>query len=123
MPRQNDVMGSGIPGMAAQAICGTYGNVTATGSNSQANGALAGYAINNVTTAGGADSIVLPTTAQGSDLGDSMVVYTASSTSIKIFPGGLETVNGSTSAITAAQAKMAIFFRTSATNWGHIITA
>ena len=116
------LMGSGFSGGQALAL-NQRGAVTASGSNSQANGALLSYGVNDVTTGASADSVVLPTSAQGSQPGDEMYVYVGSSTSGKLFPGGSETINGSTSAVTVAQGKMALCVRTSSTNWGHIITA
>ena len=123
MARIRDLMGTGHSGAAAKAIAGTRGAVTAAGSSSQANGTLLSYETNFVTTAGGADSVVLPTSAQGSQPGDEVVVFNNTSTSCNCYPGGSETANGSTSAISVAQNKLLRCKRVSATGWGYIITA
>lgn len=122
MARMKDVMGTGNSGPAARAIVGTFGTIVGTGT-SQATATALPYALNTITTASSQEGGLLPTTAQGSEIGDSITVYVSASTTGKVYPGGTETINGSTSAISVAQAKMAIFTRTSATNWGNIITA
>lgn len=122
MARVRDCMGSGASSELAKSIAGRRGAVTAAGSSSQANAALLGFETNYVTTAGGADSVVLPTGAQGSQPGDSCYVFNLSSTSLNCYPGGSDTANGSTSAIAVAQNKMLILKRFSNTAWGYIVT-
>lgn len=123
MPRKLNLMGLGTQGQLASAICGGVGSITAAGSASQANATLLGHETNAVTTAGGADSVVMPTTAQRSEIGDSCLVYNLSSTSLNIYPGGSETANGSTSAVALAQNKGFWAKRISSTNWMYVVTA
>lgn len=122
MPRTNALMGSGFSPGQAKGIC-ERGAVTAAGSASQANGTKLSYAVNDVTTAGSADSVVLPTSAQGSQPGDMVTVTVETSTTGKLYPGGAETINGSASAVDVAQHKTAFLVRNSSTNWGLVITA
>jgi hypothetical protein len=72
---------------------------------------------------GSANSVVLPTSAQGSGLGETRYVFTSSSTSAIVYPGGSETANGSTSGITVAQNKLLVLKRVSSTAWAYVITA
>ena len=123
MARIRDLMGTGNAALAARAIAGTQGAITAAGSSSQANATLLSYETNFVTTASGADSVKLPTAAQGSQPGDMCFVFNNTSTSCNCYPGGSESANGSTSAISIAQNKMLIAKRVNATNWGYTITA
>lgn len=122
MARVRDCMGTGSSATNAQAIAGTAGAITAAGTT-QAAATLLSYETNAVTSAGSADAVVLPTGAQGSNPGDSAYVLALSSTTVQVFPGGSDTINGSTSAVNVAQNKMAIIKRYSATAWGLIVTA
>lgn len=122
MARKLALMGSGFSAGQANGI-NERGAVTAAGSSSQANGTKLSYAVNDITTASGADSVVLPTSAQGSQPGDFVTVTVTTATSGMLYPGGSETVNGSTSAVTIAQNKTAFLVRASSTNWGLVITA
>lgn len=123
MARIRDCVGTGSSPANAQAIAGTVGAITAAGSSSQANATLLSYETNFVTTASGADSVVLPTGAQGSLPGDKCYVFNNTSTSCNCYPGGSDTANGSTSAISVAQNKMLTCKRLTATQWGYSITA
>ncbi len=123
MARVRDMMGTGTPAGAAQAIAGTSGQVTGTGTGSQANGIILSYANNDCVTASVLDTFKLPTMTQGSVVGDVVYVTVETSTSGVVYPGGSDTCNGSASAVTVAQHKTAMFVRSSATNWGYIITA
>ena len=123
MPRIRDVMGAGNSSGSSQAIVNTSGQVTGTGTGSQAAGVLLSYANNDCVTASSLDTFVLPTTAQGSAVGDVIYVTVETSTSGVVYPGGSETIVGSTSAKTVAQHKTAIFVRSSSTNWGYFVTA
>lgn len=123
MPRVRDCMGAGMAPLAAQASCNTSGQVTGTGTGSQGAGVLLSYANNDCVTASSLDTFVLPTMAQGSALGDVVYVTVETSTSGTLYPGGSDTIVGSSSAKTVAQHKTAMCVRTSATNWGFIITA
>ena len=123
MARIRDLMGTGNSAEAAKAIAGTRGAITAAGSNSQANGTLLSFETNFVTTGAGADSVVLPSGAQGAQPGDTVYVFNNTSTSCNCFPGSTDTANGSTSAVSIAQNKMACFKRVSSSGWGYFITA
>lgn len=123
MARIRDLMGTGNSAIAAQAIAGTRGAITAAGSGSQANGTLLSYETNFVTTGAGADSVVLPSGSQGAQPGDTVYVFNNTSTDCKCYPGSTDSANGSTSAVTIAQNKMAIFKRISSSAWGYVITA
>lgn len=123
MPTTRDLMGSGQAPFAAQAIVGTTAALTATGSSSQTTAALMTAETNIVTSASSLNSVVLPTSAQGSGLGETRYVFTSSSTSTIVYPGGSETANGSTSGITVAQNKLLILKRISSIAWGYVITA
>lgn len=123
MARVRDLMGTGQAALAAQAIAGTSGQVTGTGTGSQAAGVILSYANNDLITAASLDTFVLPTVAQGSVVGDVVYATVETATSGVIYPGGTETIVGSTSAKTVAQHKTALFVRSSATNWGYLVTA
>ncbi len=123
MARVRDAMGTGTPALQAQALVNTSGQVTATGTGSQGAGVILSYANNDCVTASSLDTFVLPTMAQGSALGDVIYVTVETSTSGVVYPGGSDTIVGSSSAKTVAQHKTAIFNRSSATNWGYQVTA
>ena len=122
MARIRDLMGSGVPAMQATMTVGGTGTIAGVGT-SQATGVLVSYANNILTTAGGATAAVLPTNAQGSNIGDEHFIFTSSSTTGIVYPGGSDTANGSTGGINVAQSKMLHIKRLSATAWGYIITA
>lgn len=123
MARVRDAMGNGMSSGAAQAVVNSSGQVTATGTGSQASGVLLSYANNDLVTGSSLTAFVLPTAAQGATVGDVVYCTVETSTSATVYPGGSDTANGSTSAITVAQHKTVIAVRSSATNWGYIITA
>lgn len=123
MARVRDAMGSGTPAGQAQALINTSGTVTGTGTGSQGAGVILSYANNDLVTASSLDTFVLPTAALGAAKGDVVFATVETATSGVVYPGGSETCNGSTSAVTVAQHKTVMFVRSSATNWGYIITA
>lgn len=124
MSRIRDLMGTGNSAGSAKAIAGTHGTLAAAGTSSQANSTMASYETNYVTVGGAtANGVVLPTSAQGSQPGDSCTIFNLSSTACLVYPGGSETANGSTSAISVAQNKMLILKRVVSTGWGYIVTA
>lgn len=123
MARVRDAMGTGTAALAAQALVNTSGQVTGTGTGSQAAGVILSYANNDCVTASSLDTFVLPTAAQGANVGDVVYVTVETSTSGVVYPGGTDTIVGSTSAKTVAQHKTAMFIRSSATNWGYLVTA
>lgn len=122
MPRIRDLMGTGNSANSARAIAGTFANVTATGTT-QGAAALLSAETNYVTTAGGAVAVVLPTADQGSQPGDMSYVFCSTATTCTVFPGGSETINGSTSAVNVAQNKMAVLKKFTNTAWGLMVTA
>lgn len=122
MARVKDLMGTGNSAGAAKAIAGTSGSITAAGTT-QGAATLLSFETNTLTTAGSADAVVLPTGAQGSNPGDTCYIINPSSTAAQVFPGGSDTINGSTSAINVAQNKILICKRFGATTWGAIVTA
>lgn len=122
MARIRDLMGTGNSAGSAKAIAGTAGDITAAGTT-QGAATLLSYETNFVTTGAGADSVVLPTGAQGSQAGDSCYVFNNTSTTCQVFPGGSDVANNSTSAISLAQSKMLICKRFNNTEWGYIVTA
>lgn len=122
MARVRDVMGTGASATHAQAIAGTTGSVTAAGTT-QGAATLLSFETNVVTSAGSADSVVLPTGAQGSNPGDLAYVQAISATTVQVFPGGADTINGSTSAVNVAQNKMGVFKRLTNSTWGAFVTA
>lgn len=123
MPRVLDVQRAGTPGLTAQNIVNSSGTVTGTGTGSQGAGVLLSYANNDLVTASSLDTFVLPTGAQGSMVGDVVYATVETSTSGVVYPGGSDTIVGSSSAKTVAQHKTAIFVRSSSTNWGYFVTA
>lgn len=123
MARVRDVMGTGIGALQAQNAVNSSGTVTGTGTGSQAAGVILSYANNDLVTASSLDTFVLPTAALGAVVGDVVYATTRSATSAVVYPGGTETIVDSTSAKTVAQSKTAIFVRTTATNWGYLVTA
>lgn len=123
MARIRDAIGTGSAPQNAVATINTSGQVTGTGTGSQANGVLLSYANNDCVTAASLDTFVLPTAAQGASIGDVVYATVSTSTSGVVYPGGSETIVGVTSAKTVAQHKTACFVRSSATNWGYLVTA
>ncbi len=123
MARIRDAMGAGTPGLQAQALVNTSGQVTATGTGSQGAGVILSFANNDCVTASSLDTFVLPTAAQGAQVGDVVWATVETSTSGVVYPGGSDTIVGSSSAKTVAQHKTAAFIRSSTTNWGYLVTA
>lgn len=122
MSRVRDVMGLGTSAETAKAVAGTAGAVTAAGTT-QGAATLLAYETNSVTSAGGADAVVLPTGVQGSNPGDLAYVQAISATTVQVFPGGSDTINGSASALNVAQNKMGVFKRLTNSTWGAFVTA
>lgn len=123
MARVRDAMGTGSQAGNAQALVNSSGQVTGTGTGSQGAGVILSFGNNDCVTASSLDTFVLPTAAQGATVGDVVYVTVETSTSGVVYPGGSDTIVGSTSAKTVAQHKTAIFVRSSATNWGYLVTA
>jgi hypothetical protein len=121
MSRQRDLMGSGFSAGQANAVASGGAAVTSAGTGSIANATLLPNETNNLSAAASLNAFLLPSTAQGSAIGDEIKVWTSSSTSAVVYAGTGETINNAASA-TVAQYKMAIFKRFSATQWGMIIT-
>ncbi len=119
--RSRNLMGAGVPAGAVREFCGGGAAVVATGTGSIAVATLLPYESNNLSAASSLDAYLLPSTAQGSQIGDEIKVWASSSTSAVVYAGTGETSNNSAS-VTVAQYKMCIFKRFSATQWGHIIT-
>lgn len=122
MARIRDLMGTGNSAESAKAIAGKAGTVAAAGTTVGA-ATLLSYETNLVTTAGGADAVVLPTAAQGSQPGDTCYVLNLSATTAQVFCATTETLNGATSAVNVAQNKMAILKKFSNSAWGMLFTA
>lgn len=123
MARIRDMLGTGTPPGQAQAIAGTSGQVTGTGTGSQGAGVILSFGNNDLVTAASLDTFVLPTAAQGAMVGDVIYATTETATSAVVYPGGTNTCNGSASAVTVAVHKTVMFVRSSATNWGYFVTA
>jgi hypothetical protein len=123
MARVRDAIGMGTAPQAAQALVNSQGSVTGTGTGSQANGVLLSFACNNLITASSLDTFVLPTSAQGSMVGDVIYATTDTATTGVVYPGGAETIVNSASAKSIAQSKTGVFIRNSSTNWGFLVTA
>lgn len=121
MSRQRDLIGSGFSAGQTRAIASGGAAVTSSGTGSIANATLLPSETNNLSAASSLDAYLLPSTAQGSAIGDEIKVFTTSSTSAVVYAGTGETINNSASA-TVAQYKMAIFKRFSSTQWGMIVT-
>lgn len=122
MARVRDCMGTGAAAEFAKAIAGTVGSVTAAGT-SQGASTLLSFETNLVTTASSQVGVVLPTGAQGSNPGDSCYVFCSTSDTSTVYPGGSDTINGSTSAVNVAQNKQGVFKRYSNSAWGFNVTA
>lgn len=122
MARVKDIMGSGMAAQTAKAIAGTAATVTAAGT-AQAGATALPAAANLSTAASSQTGVVLPTGAQGSNPGDVIYIATSSSTATNVYPGGSDTLNGSTSAISTAQNKMLMCVRMSNSAWYAIVTA
>lgn len=121
MSRARDLMGSGFAAGQTRAIASGGAAVTSAGTGSIANATLLPNETNNLSAAASLDAYLLPSTAQGSQIGDTIYCYATSSTSAVVYGGTGETVNGSAS-FTVAQNKLAIFKRISSTVWGAIVT-
>lgn len=121
MARIRDLMGTGNSAESAKAIAGKAGAITAAGTTAAAATVL-GFETNNVTTAGGADAVVLPTSAQGSQPGDTCYVLNLASTTAQLFCAATETLNGATSAVSVAQNKMAVCKKFTNSAWGVVVT-
>jgi hypothetical protein len=115
-------MGAGAAAGLAKAIASGGAAVTSAGTGSIANATLLPNETNNLSAASNLDAFLLPSTAQGSAIGDCIYVWASSSTSAVVYAGTGETSNNAAS-VTVAQYKLCIFKRISATQWGHIITA
>lgn len=123
MARIRDCMGAGNSALASVAMINTSGQVTGTGTGSQGAGVLLSYANNDCVTASSLDTFVLPTAALGAQVGDTIYVTVETSTTGVVYPGGSDTIVGSTSAKSIAQHKSAMFVRSSSTNWAYWVTA
>lgn len=121
MAKVMEVMAAGTAPGTAQAIVSTYSAVTAAGTTQGTATALPA-AVNFSTAAASQTGVLLPT-GGNAITGDEIKVFTTSSTATSVYPGGSDTINGSTSAFSVAQNKMAIFVRVSSTGWGAIVTA
>lgn len=121
MSRQRDLMGAGMSAGLTRALASGNGTVASLGTGSIANATLLPSETNNLSAASNLDAYLLPSTAQGSAIGDEIKVWCSSSTSAVVYAGTGETSNNSAT-VTVAQYKMCIFKRFSATQWGHIIT-
>jgi len=121
MSRQRDLMGAGISAGATKAIASGGAAVVSTGTGSIGAATLLPGETNNLSAAASLDAYLLPSTTQGSAIGDCIYVWCSSSTSAVVYAGTGETSNNSAT-VTVAQYKLCIFKRISATQWGHIIT-
>lgn len=121
MAIKRNLMGSGFAAQQAQVICGGGPAIASLGTGSIANSTLLPGSSNNLSAASSLDSYLLPSTAQGSQIGDEIKCWCSSSTSAVVFAGTGETANNSAS-VTVAQYKMVIFKRFTSTQWGYIIT-
>jgi len=121
MAIKRNLMGAGLPGAVVNSICGVGTVQASTGTGSIGAATLLPGSCVNLSAASSLDAYVLPTTAQGSQLGDEIKVWTSSSTSAVVYAGTGETANNSAS-VTVAQYKMCIFKRFTSTQWGYIIT-
>jgi hypothetical protein len=121
MPTQRQLMGTGLSGPTARAIAGGGAALASAGTGSIAAATLLPTETVNLSAAASLDAYLLPSTAQGSAIGDKITVWASSSTSAVVYAGTGETSNNSAT-VTVAQYKMCIFTRISATQWGHIIT-
>jgi hypothetical protein len=121
MAKVRELMGAGFSSGQARAL--QYGGaaVTSAGTGSIANATLLPNETNNLSAAASLDAYLLPSTAQGSQIGDEIKCWTSSSTTGVVFGGTGETINNGAS-FSVAQYKMAIFKRFSATQWGAIVT-
>jgi len=121
MPIKRNLMGASAPAHLAGAICGGSAALSSAGTGSIANATQISGSCTPLAAAASLDAYLLPSTAQGSQNGDEIKVFTTSSTSAVVFAGTGETINNAAS-VTVAQYKMAIFKRFTATQWGMIIT-
>lgn len=121
MAIRRNLMGLGVPAGQSQAICGGGPAIVSTGTGSIGAATLLPSSSNNLSAASSLDAYLLPSTAQGSQIGDEIKVWASSSTSAVVYAGTGETANNSAS-VTVAQYKMCIFKRFTATQWGYIIT-
>lgn len=121
MSIKRNLMGLGVPAGQVQAICGGGPALVSTGTGSIGAATLLPGSSNNLSAGANLDAYLLPSTAQGSQIGDEIKVWASSSTSAVVYAGTGETSNNSAS-VTVAQYKMCIFKRFTTTQWGHIIT-
>lgn len=119
--RQRNLMGVGFSSQQAGSLCHGGAAVVSAGTGSIANATALPYGSNNLSAAASLDAYLLPSTAQGSALGDTIKCWTSSSTSAVVFAGTGETINNAAS-FTVAQYKQALFTRYSATQWGAFVT-
>lgn len=122
MSRAKDLIGAGFSAGQCQAVASGGAAVVATGTGSIANAKLLPFETNNLSAGASLDAYLLPSTAQGSSIGDEINCFGGTSTTAVVFAGTGETINGSAS-FNVAQNKFALFKRVSSTVWGAFVTA
>lgn len=121
MALQTDLMGAGIPDVAAR-LLGNNPTAYAGFGTAQATGTVIRQSMADLTTAGGATAFTLNSTAGITRL--FFLCNTSSTTALIFPPSGGAINNGSTDAsVNLAQNKTALVWRYSTTAWRFLLTA
>lgn len=123
MATASNMMGVGYPAAQATLMGYTAAAVTAAGTTTGAATAIKkAQTMVTVTTAGGADSVRLPSDAE---MMRPYIVFNPGATTAQVFPSTGAAINGGSTnaAVNVAQFKTEIFFRVSTNVWVAILTA
>src|ERR1700749_3788875 len=119
MAQAKELMGSGVPSAAAKATVGGFSVVAAAGTTQGTAAAL--NTVNRVTASPSNTGVILPSTAQGSQVGDRITVFSGSATAIVLYTATGESINAVTSGVitsyTWTQYQCIDFVRVSSTTW------
>ena len=122
MAQKQNLMGSGISGVAADNIVGTVASgLTATGS-SQTDAYAITADVNEFTTVAASTGARLPASR---NVGDSIFFYSIGAQTLTVYPPVGETINAiaAGSGFSVATAKTAVFVKVNATRWASLLTA
>lgn len=116
-----DIIGSGIPPLAAQNIAGSFtAGATALGTN-QATAYVLATAYVEFTAAAASTGCTPRSTAAP---GDIYIVFNNNTTqSITFYPPGSDTINNAATSFTIATNKTVLLLKLTATHWAAILTA
>lgn len=120
MALTKNLMGLGAPGALASALGFTIQSVTGVGTSQSSGPTLQPRSLNILTTASSQTACTLPSPAQGSAVGDEVIVYDNTSTAGLVFPDTGSTIDNGTAttgSVSIAQNRGRQFVRVSPTAW------